>query len=139
MNDSLEDVDAVKEVIDKERTNLFTVIAALAFLTICLFVSNITTIAYGVNAISEREALSIALDDQRLQYYQCVNSDDMEAECAKDLVSPNSRDIKRNLDGTGFTTILYAEASSDNSLIDEPEHGGNREAFGVLGYVIYGN
>lgn len=138
MTERSDEIDKVKKSIDRERTNLLTVIAALSFLCICLFVSNVSLGAYTVSAINERDAVSIALDDQRTQYYRCIRDAIYTDECSQEMVSPASRDIKRDLESAGFSDLLYAndhEESDDNAT--ERETGKRREAFGLLGYVIY--
>lgn len=137
MTDHNDSIDVVKESIDRERTNLLTVVAALAFLVICLFVSNIALGAITLGAFNEREALSIALDDQRLQYYQCVRDEDQTSDCDQKMISPNSREIKRDLEGTGFMEVLISEGSPSNSERVDEDGDPRREAYGVLGYVIY--
>lgn len=132
------EIDEVKKSIDRERTNLLTVIAALSFLCICLFVSNVSLGAYSVSAINERDAVSVALDDQRLQYYRCIRDEEFTADCDDEMVSPAARDIKRDLDGAGFETILYGDDLVYDSIPDIPDRAREREAFGALGYVIYG-
>ena len=131
------EIDEVKKSIDRERSNLLTVIAALSFLCICLFVSNISLGAYSVNAINERDAVSVALDDQRLQYYRCIRDEEFTSDCSDRIVSPASRDIKRDLESSGFSDLLYPE----HPIEDPPEVDDGRgkpiEAFGVLGRIIY--
>lgn len=138
MADRPDDIDEVKKSIDRERTNLLTVVAALSFLCVCLFVSNISLGAYTVSAMNERDAVSVALDDQRVQYYRCVRDFTYAEDCGPDMVSPASRDIRRDLEGAGFADILYADRASDGSETDAPHANANKEAFGLLGRVVYG-
>ena len=143
MTDRPDDIEEVKKSIDKERTNLLTVVAALAFLCITLFVSNISLGAYTVSAINERDAMSIALDDQRRQYHQCVNDFDFTSACDEEMIAPASRDIRRDLEGAGFTEILHRGerevATPDEVEEEDMQTVRPREAFGLLGYVIYGD
>lgn len=138
MNEHPEDIEVVKETINKERSNLFTVIAALSFLCICLIVTSLSLVAISVNLMNERSALSVALDDQRAQYYYCIRDEEYTAQCDDELVSPTSRDIRRDLDGAGFEMILYGDNLAYDPISDVPTGARDREAFGVLGYVIYG-
>ena len=132
------EIDEVKKSIARERTNLLTALAAVSFLCICLFVTNISLGAYSVTVTNERDAVSVALDDQRLQYYRCIRDEELTADCGDEMVSPASRDIKRDLDGAGFETILYGDDRVYDSIPDIPDSSREREAFGALGYVIYG-
>ena len=132
------EIDEVKKSIARERTNLLTTLAAVSFLCICLFVTNISLGAYSVTVTNERDAVSVALDDQRLQYYRCIRDEELTADCGDEMVSPASRDIKRDLDGAGFETILYGDDLVYDSIPDIPDSSREREAFGALGYVIYG-
>ena len=137
MTERSDEIDEVKKSIDRERTNLLTVIAALSFLCICLFVSNISLGAYAVSAINERDAVSVALDDQRLQYYRCLRDEELTADCNEEMVAPASRDIKRDLESAGFAELLYP----DKEYVEDSPMEGDRpkpiEAFGVLGRIIY--
>lgn len=137
MTERSDEIGKVKESIDRERTNLLTVIAALSFLCICLFVSNVSLGAYTVSAINERDAVSIALDDQRTQYYRCIRDAIYTDECSQEMVSPASRDIKRDLESAGFSDILYADNSANEDIVNEHPNVDRKEAFGVLGYIIY--
>ena len=132
------EIDEVKKSIDRERANLLTALAAVSFLCICLFVVNISLGAYSVTVTNERDAVSVALDDQRVQYYRCIRDEEFTADCGDEMVSPASRDIKRDLDGAGFETILYGDDLVYDSIPDIPDSSREREAFGALGYVIYG-
>lgn len=138
MTDQNDSIEVIKKSIDRERTNLLTVVAALSFLVVCLFVSNIAVGALTLSAVNEREALSIALDDQRLQYYQCIRDEKSTTDCDQTMVSPNSRDIKRDLEGTGFMSVLISESTSpeDDRLAEDGTP--SRQAYGVLGYVVHG-
>lgn len=132
------EIDEVRKSIDRERTNLLTVIAAISFLCVCLFVSNIAVSAISVTAFNERDAVSIALDDQRAQYYRCIRDEDLTKDCPEDLISPPSRDIQRDLEGAGFGDVLYAGTESiDEPLDEEMEEPRRPEVFGVLGRIIY--
>lgn len=137
MTERSDEIDEIKKSIDRERTNLLTVIAALSFLCICLFVANISLGAYSVSAINERDAVSVALDDQRLQYYRCLRDEELTSDCNEEMVSPASRDILRDLESAGFSDLLYP----DNIPEDRPTLDDGRakpiEAFGVLGRIIY--
>lgn len=133
------EIDEVKKSLDRERANLLTALAAVSFLCICLFVVNISLGAYSVTVTNERDAVSVALDDQRLQYYRCVRDEEFTADCDDEMVSPASRDIKRDLDGAGFSDLLYDDESATDPLPDVPDGKGNREAFGLLGYIVYGD
>lgn len=138
MTDQPDDIDKVKESIDRERTNLLTTVAALSFLVVCLVVSNIAVGAYSLSAVNEREAVSIALDDQRLQHYSCIRDEERTEDCAQSLVSPSSRDIKRDLESSGYAEIIYSEGTisrADRNIEEDQEP--RREAFGLLGYIIY--
>lgn len=137
MSDHPENIEVVKESIDRERSNLLTVIAALAFLSVCLFVSNLSMAAYGIGAVNERDAVSIALDDQRRQYHECIAEHEVTALCDEELVSPPSRDIRRDLESAGFAEILYSDHSTvaEEDFDDRPTK--RNEAFGLLGRVIY--
>lgn len=132
-------IDEIKKSIDRERTNLLTVIAALSFLCICLFVSNISLGAYTVTAINERDAVSVALDDQRLQYYRCIRDEEFTANCDEKMVSPASRDIMRDLESAGFSDLLYPTniTEDDPALDDSGTPPPPPEAFGILGRIIY--
>lgn len=131
------EIDEIKRSIDRERTNLLTVIAALSFLCICLFVSNISLGAYTVSAINERDAVSVALDDQRLQYYRCLRDEEFTSNCDQKMVSPASRDIMRDLESAGFSTILYpSNIKNDHTTLDDGR-GVPVQAFGILGRIIY--
>lgn len=130
-------IDEVKKSIDRERTNLLTVIAALSFLCICLFVSNVALGAYAVIAINERDAVSVALDDQRLQYYLCIRDEEFTADCDDEMVSPASRDIKRDLESSGFSDLLYPNRPPEDSPMSEDGRDRPPEAFGLLGRIIY--
>lgn len=141
MTEKSDDIVAVRESIDRERNNLLTVVAALSFLCICLTVTLVSLGAYSVSAINEREAVSIALDDQRRQYFRCVDDQTYTSGCSSDLVSPSSRDIKRDIEGSGFAEILYISDSRTTSNSEaelEEIQDQQHEAFGILGYVIYG-
>lgn len=131
------EIDEVKKSIDRERTNLLTVIAALSFLCICLFVSNISLGAYAVSAINERDAVSVALDDQRLQYYRCLRDEELTSDCDEEMVSPASRNIKRDLESSGFSDLLYPERDPEDHPTVEDERDKPIEAFGLLGRIIY--
>lgn len=137
MSDHPENIEVVKESIDRERSNLLTVIAALAFLSVCLFVSNISMGAYAVGAVNERDAVSIALDDQRRQYHECTADHELTSLCDEEIVSPPSRDIRRDLEGAGFSDILYSDHGTvaEEDFDERPTK--NNEAFGLLGRVIY--
>lgn len=137
MTERSDEIDEVKKSIDRERTNLLTVIAALSFLCICLFVSNISLGAYSVSAVNERDAVSVALDDQRLQYYRCIRDEEFTSECAEEMVAPASRDIKRDLESAGFSDILYPDNMDDEVSPMEENEPITIEAFGVLGRIIY--
>lgn len=138
MTDRSVEIDEIRKSIDRERTNLLTVIAAVSFLCVCLFVSNIAVSAISVTAFNERDAVSVALDDQRLQYYRCIRDEEFTEDCAQEMVSPPSRDIKRDLEAAGFGDVLYAGAESvDDPLDDEVEEPRRPEVFGVLGRIIY--
>lgn len=139
MSEHPHDIEAVKETINKERTNLFTVIAALSFLCVCLIITNLSVASIAANLVNERDAVSIALDDQRGQYYYCIRDHESTAMCDEDLVSPASRNILRDLTGAGFGDLLYDDESVTDSLPDVPDGEGNREAFGLLGYIVYGD
>lgn len=139
MSEHPEDIEVVKETINKERTNLFTVIAALSFLCVCLIITNLSVASIAANFVNERDALTVALDDQRSQYYYCIRDHESTAMCDEDLVSPASRDILRDLTGSGFENLLYDDESVTDPLPDVPDGEGNREAFGVLGYIVYGD
>lgn len=141
MNEQMVTSNEANKAYKKAKSNLLTVIVSLSFVCICLFLSNIYLGAYTVSAIDERDAVSTALDDQRAQYYLCVRDNQSTAECPQELVSPPSRDIKRDLEAAGFSEILYSDSilipgTSDDDesspLKDRP-----REAFGVLGSIIY--
>lgn len=131
------EIDEVKKSIDRERTNLLTVIAAISFLCICLFVSNIAVSAFSVSAYNERDAVSVALDDQRLQYYRCIRDEVYTADCAEEMVSPPSRDIQRDLESAGFGDILYTDGADELSTQMDDEEPKSVEAFGILGRIIY--
>ena len=131
------EIDEVKKSIERERTNLLTVVAALSFLCICLFVSNVSLGAYTVTAINERDAVSVALDDQRLQYYRCLRDEDYTASCDKEMVSPASRDIRRDLESAGFSDLLYPDNISRDQPPADDGHDIPIHAFGVLGRIIY--
>lgn len=137
MTEHSDRIDEVKKSLDRERSNLLTVIAALSFLCICLFVSNISLGAYTVSAINERDAVSVALDDQRLQYYRCLRDEELTTSCDEKMVSPASRDIMRDLESSGFSDLLYPSSI----MGDEPTLDDGRaplpEAFGLLGRIIY--
>lgn len=130
-------IDEVKKSLDRERTNLLTVIAALSFLCICLFVSNIALGAYTVSAINERDAVSVALDDQRLQYYRCLRDEEFTTNCDEKMVSPASRDIMRDLESAGFSTLLYPDNITEDHTTLDDGRGAPIEAFGLLGRIIY--
>ena len=130
-------IDEVRKSIDRERTNLLTVIAALSFLCICLFVSNISLGAYTVTAINERDAVSVALDDQRLQYYRCLRDEEFTTNCDEKLVSPASRDIMRDLESAGFSALLYPDNITEDHTTLDDGRGTPIEAFGLLGRIIY--
>lgn len=138
MNEHPEDIRVVLETIDKERSNLFTVIAALSFLCVCLIITSISLVTITADIMHERSALSVALDDQRSQYYYCIRDEEYTTQCDAELVSPASRDIRRDLDGAGFGTIINGDFLVHGPASDVPDRERKREAFGVLGYVIYG-
>ena len=138
MTDRSVEIDEIRKSIDRERTNLLTVIAAVSFLCVCLFVSNIAVSAITVSAFNERDAVSIALDDQRTQYYRCLRDEEFTEDCDQDLISPPSRDIQRDLEAAGFGDVLYAGADSvDEPPDEEMEEPRRPQVFGVLGRIIY--
>lgn len=139
MNEHPEDIEVVKETINKERTNLFTVISALSFLCVCLIITNLSMASIAANLVNERDAVAIALDDQRSQYYYCIRDYESTAMCDEDLVSPASRNILRDLTGSGFGDLLYDDESVTDPLPDVPDGEGDRETFGLLGYIVYGD
>ena len=131
------EIEEVKKSIARERTNLLTALAAVSFLCICLFVSNIALGAYTVSAINERDAVSVALDDQRLQYYRCLRDEEFTTNCDEKMVSPASRDIMRDLESAGFYTLLYPDNITEDHTTLEDGRGAPIEAFGILGRIIY--
>lgn len=137
MTERSDEIDEIKKSIDRERTNLLTVIAALSFLCICLFVANISLGAYSVSAINERDAVSVALDDQRLQYYRCLRDEEFTVYCDDEMVSPASRDIKRDLESSGFSDLLYQDLPPEDRPMAEDGRDKPVEAFGLLGRIIY--
>lgn len=139
MNEHPEDIEVVKETIDKERSNLFTVIAALSFLCVCLVITSISLVAITADIMNERSALSVALDDQRTQYYYCIRDEEYTTQCDDELVSPASRDIRRDLDSAGFGTIINGKNLVHGPSSDVPDRERKREAFGLLGYIVYGD
>ena len=130
-------IDEVKKSIDRERTNLLTVIAALSFLCISLFVSNVALGAYTISAINERDAVSVALDDQRLQYYQCLRDEEVTANCDEKMVSPASRDIMRDLESAGFSELIYPSHTAKDDPALNDKRAPLPQAFGLLGRIIY--
>ena len=143
MTEEREDqMPSVKEVLDQREKNLLTAVGSLAFLCVCLFVAVIALSAYALDATNEREAVSIALDDQRHQYYVCIRDYNMTSSCDQELISPSSRDIKRNLEDEGFSDLLYGKRLGPDAARPKSPVGAEerpREAFGLLGYVIYGD
>lgn len=137
MTDHSGGIDEVKKSIDRERTNLLTVIAALSFLCISLFVSNIFLGAYTISAINERDAVSVALDDQRLQYYQCLRDEEVTANCDEKMVSPASRDIMRDLESAGFSELIYPSHIAKDDPVLNDKRAPLPQAFGLLGRIIY--
>ena len=131
------EIDEVKKSIVRERTNLLTALAAVSFLCICLFVTNISLGAYYVSVTNERDAVSVALDDQRLQYYLCIRDEEFTSDCNDRIVSPASRDIKRDLESSGFSGLLYPERPDEDHPEVDDGRGKPIEAFGVLGRIIY--
>lgn len=96
----------------------------------------ISVSVYTVDQMQEREAVSMALDDQRLQYFRCVEDNI----CSEDLVSPPSREIRRNIESVGFAELLYkgTDDNDDYAAPDNVDQIGFKETFGVLGYIIHG-
>lgn len=137
MNEHSDEINEVKRSIDRERANLLTVIAALSFLCICLFLSDISLAAFSVSTINERDAVSVALDDQRLQYYKCIRDEVYTADCGQEMVSPPSRDIRRDLESSGFAEVLYSDGLRGGVEDIGPDGRRPTEAFGLLGRIIY--
>lgn len=135
-------IEEVGEVIEKQKNTLLTVIASLAFVVVLLIVGTAGLLAYSVESMQEREAVSIALDDQRAQYRECLHQESLET-CDSTPVSPSSRDIKRNLESAGFSEVLYMnyteESGSEYEGDGSADHNDRRETFGLLGYIMYGN
>lgn len=126
----------VRTTIENQKRSLLTALASIGFLCVVLMTALISVSVYTVDQMQEREAVSMALDDQRLQYFRCVEDNI----CSEDLVSPPSREIRRNIESVGFAELLYkgTDDNDDYAAPDNVDQIGFKETFGVLGYIIHG-
>lgn len=132
-------LDEVAHTIKNQQKTLLTVIGALSFLSVTLLAGIISLSGFTIDTLQDTKAMSIALDEQRAQYRDCIEKDI----CERDPISPPSRDIQRNTESSGFAEVLYKnEPTGLHRQVsptgdDDADDSNSPEYYGVLGYIIY--